>query len=130
MRKLVSLVFSSVLGFVSPLLDAQIVDIKQDELDAHLKRGAILVDVRTAQEYQQGHIPGAVNLPLNSITGDNHLSDILSEKPIVLYCRSGYRAGKAAKLLKDLLPNHDIKHLDGDFLAWQKAGLPIERSTD
>ena len=60
---------------------------------------ASVVDVRTPNEYQQGHYPGAVNIPLNEIP--QRLDEIKEmQQPIVLYCLSGNRSGMAAVLLK------------------------------
>ena len=59
---------------------------------------AILLDVRTPQEYREGHIPGSVNLPLQSL--DNAEEIIENEDtPIYVYCHSGIRSRQAAVLL-------------------------------
>ena len=60
--------------------------------------GAQLLDVRTPSEFSQGHIDGALNIPVGEIQG--RLSELTSKsKPVVVYCRSGGRSAKAAKLL-------------------------------
>jgi phage shock protein E len=90
------------------------------------KSQLLLVDVRTKKEFQNGHIPGAVNLPLSTIEDDPSILNIAKNKSIVLYCRSGYRAGKAANVLQQN-GYTNLSHLEGDFLAWQKARLPTEK---
>ncbi len=60
----------------------------------------MLIDVRTPKEYNQGYIPTAVLIPYNEI--ESHTDEIPKEKLIVLYCRSGGRAGIAASKLKAL----------------------------
>jgi rhodanese-related sulfurtransferase len=83
-----------------------------------------LIDVRTPKEYQQGHIPGAINIPLSDIQSDASTLGLPKETNVVLYCRSGYRAGKAAKVLRRE-GFKQLQHLDGDMLGWQKAGRPV-----
>jgi rhodanese-related sulfurtransferase len=86
----------------------------------------VIVDVRTPEEFQQGHVPNAINVPLSDIIDDPAILSTLQEKPIVLYCRSGYRAGKAAKALQKE-GHQNLRHLEGDMQAWLKAGLPVEK---
>ena len=60
--------------------------------------GAVLLDVRTPQEYREGHIPGSINLPLQAL--DNAEEIIENEDtPIYVYCHSGSRSRQAAALL-------------------------------
>lgn len=62
--------------------------------------GARLIDVRSPAEFADGHLPNAVNIPLQILP--QHLSTLEpKDKPIVLYCRSGNRSGQAASILKD-----------------------------
>lgn len=56
-----------------------------------------LIDVRTVPEYLVGHIPGAINIPSDEI--EHKLNEFPKDKPIFLYCRSGMRSGRSAKLL-------------------------------
>ncbi|NEQ42388.1 MAG: rhodanese-like domain-containing protein [Leptolyngbya sp. SIOISBB] len=66
--------------------------LKTDQLKAKMAaENPLLVDVREPREFLQGHIPSAVNIPLRSL-GD-HLDDIPSDRPVVLYCSTGYRTG-------------------------------------
>lgn len=70
--------------------------------DAHklVSDGARLIDVRSPAEFADGHLPNAVNIPLQLLP--QHLSTLEpKDKPIVLYCRSGNRSGQAASILKD-----------------------------
>ncbi len=69
-------------------------------LEDVLKRGAVLIDVRTRQEFKDGHINGSINIPLAQIP--KQVKKIkLKKKPIVLYCRSGARAASATTHLKN-----------------------------
>jgi phage shock protein E len=62
-------------------------------------QGAIVVDVRTPQEYKQGHYKGAINIPLDRLSRE--LSGLhKKQKPVILYCRSGSRSGMAKSMLR------------------------------
>ena len=65
---------------------------------AYQSRNAMIVDVRTPEEYKAKHIPGARNFPLQSLTKD--FKKLPRNKKIILYCRSGNRSSTAAKFLK------------------------------
>lgn len=63
-----------------------------------VKSGAIILDVRTANEYKMGHIKGSVNIPLNSLEG--HVRKLKEKgKPIITCCASGMRSASAKSLL-------------------------------
>ena len=68
-----------------------------------INKGAIVIDVRTKEEYDGGHIEGAVLLPVDDITEDS-IKDIVKNKDdvMIVYCKSGVRSKKAAQLLKTL----------------------------
>lgn len=60
--------------------------------------GAVLLDVRTSEEYRGGHIPGSVNAPLQTLSGDKALPAD-HDTPLFVYCQSGARSSQAAGLL-------------------------------
>jgi phage shock protein E len=65
-----------------------------------LAAGAKVVDVRTPEEFASGHVPGAVNIPVQSLGA--RLSEVgPKHEPVVLYCRSGARSGSAASMLRN-----------------------------
>jgi rhodanese-related sulfurtransferase len=63
-----------------------------------IKQGAIIIDVRTKAEYQQGHIKGSQNIPLNNLS--NHYSKLKKDKTIITCCASGMRSAQAKNILK------------------------------
>ncbi len=67
-----------------------------------IDHGALVIDVRAAEDYETGHIDGAINIPYDQI--ERRVSELGSDKSreIVLYCRSGRRAGIALNTLKEL----------------------------
>ncbi len=82
----------------------------------------ILVDVRTPEEFRGGHIPGAVNIPLQSL--QSRLSELPQDETVVLYCRSGNRSADAARILERA--GYESVYDMGGIIAWNAAGLPVE----
>ncbi len=81
------------------------------------KDGALILDVRTKEEYDAGHIDGAINIPVQVI--ESHLDEIkgYNKNMVIAYCRSGRRSGKAT----DILNKANIKTVNGGgFLALQE----------
>jgi phage shock protein E len=68
----------------------------------YLKQGAKLIDVRTSQEFQAGHLAKAINIPLDQLEQKISQEAPDKEQAILLHCASGVRSGKAAKILKKL----------------------------
>ena len=77
-------------------------DIKREDIENYIKMGATIVDVRSPQEYREGHIDGAINLPEYNIR--RNLQNILPDKKqlIILYCSVGERSKMAQNKLKRL----------------------------
>lgn len=73
--------------------------LKNTDYKTLIQQGALLVDVRSPQEFASGHIPGSTNIPLDQIGAK---ADMLLKKakPVITCCRSGTRSGMAADILK------------------------------
>ena len=84
----------------------------------------VLVDVREPNEFDAGHIPGSVNLPLSSF--DPAALPFADGKTMVLSCQAGVRSQRAMDYARaqGIDASH---HLAGGFSAWANAGLPVER---
>lgn len=87
--------------------------IQWHQLDTALEAGATLIDVRSPAEFAAGSIPGALNIPLDTLR-ERHSE--LSTGPIVVHCQVGQRGHTAARLLTQL--GHDTTNLDGGYLTW------------
>ncbi|MBM5811910.1 MAG: rhodanese-like domain-containing protein [Gammaproteobacteria bacterium] len=88
----------------------------------------VVLDVRTAEEFVAGHVPGARHLPHDQIAQRIGELEALRDRDVVVYCRSGRRSQLALGVLRA----HGFTRLwqlDGDFLAWQAQGRPIEAGT-
>lgn len=83
-----------------------------------------LIDVRTADEFQEGHIPGAINIDWNENGFEGKVKTAVpSENSLAIYCRSGRRSNEAARCL--IADGYAVSDLEGGILDWQKAGLPL-----
>ena len=88
------------------------------------KPGAPLVlDVRSAEEFASGHVPGARNVAYDEVAA--RLGELGPPGEVVVYCERGPRAAKAAEVLRGA--GFTVRHLTGDMSGWRAQGLPIER---
>jgi rhodanese-related sulfurtransferase len=101
------------LGYLSRLGIRQIT-VKQ--LDA--MKGITLLDVSTSKEYQQGHIPGSLHIPLEEI--GSRAKKLKKDKDIIVYCRSGNRSIWAIKRLMGM-GFKNLSNLRGGYNAWKKS---------
>ena len=84
--------------------------------------GYVVVDVRGKEEYDKGHIPGAINVPIDSLKQDIHNNEAIPEladkkKVYLIYCRSGRRSNEAAKLLSGFGYKHIYEF--GGIIDWK-----------
>lgn len=103
----------------------QIETVSPSAFEAGLKKGNVqLLDVRSAEEYAQGHLQGAINIDVQEPDFQAEgTSQLEKEKPVYVYCRSGRRSLLAGEMLaKD---GYTVVDLDGGILGWEKAGLPV-----
>jgi len=104
-------------------------DISQTELLDWMKQdsGTCILDVRSAGEYDSGHVPGAINIGHKEVAANPDLLKPHADKKIVVYCEMGVRARIAQNaLLKAGFSG--VYHLTGDMAAWRRAGLSIEHA--
>jgi rhodanese-related sulfurtransferase len=85
----------------------------------------VLVDVREPSEYRSGHIPNAINIPLRTLT--HHLDKVGRDRPVVLYCSTGYRSAMGVMTLH-LLGYEHVKGFPPSFTGWKTAGEAIAKS--
>lgn len=84
-----------------------------------------LVDVRSATEFASGHLPGAINIPLEQL--ELRVADLDAEGPVALVCQGGTRARMASEMLAG--SGRNLIVLDGGTKAWIEAGNPVVRIT-
>lgn len=88
----------------------------------------IILDVRTVEEYEAGHIPGALQIHFEEVPHRIEALQAFAEKDVVVYCERGFRAQIAETALQKVGFDR-IYHLEGDIKAWRQAQLPIEKGT-
>ncbi|HEX5728890.1 rhodanese-like domain-containing protein [Microbacterium sp.] len=86
------------------------------------RSGTPLIDVREVDEFANGHVPGAVNLPMSTL-GD-HL-DQLPDEPFDVICQVGGRSARVVDALS--ARGYDVTNVDGGTGEWVAAGFPVER---
>jgi len=86
----------------------------------------VLVDVRTKEEYDEGHLKGARQIDVKSNTFRLQCLDKLpKEKTIAVYCRSGFRSKTAANILSE--SGFNVVNMGGGYRAWEEAGMETEK---
>jgi rhodanese-related sulfurtransferase len=85
-----------------------------------------LVDVRTAEEFKDGHLENALNIDYYSNSFEDEINKLDKEKKVMVYCKSGGRSAGAVSVLKQN-GFKNIVELDGGYLAWIKTKLPIKK---
>ena len=81
-----------------PLLKNILTTGTEMDLKELLRKGAQIIDVRSKEEFQTGHIHNSVNIPLQNLT--HNLSKIKKDKPVIVCCASGIRSASARSILK------------------------------
>jgi phage shock protein E len=100
MNWIIALVVSAIAGGV--LLRGQSVQISPEAAQAYLKKGALVIDVRTPAEFNAGHLLNAMNIPLAQIESRSPLPLKNKNQVLLLHCQGGVRSAKATKLLSGM----------------------------
>ncbi len=84
----------------------------------------LFVDVRTPAEYAAGHVPGAINIPVDELP--KRLNEVPHDRQVYVYCEAGVRAARAGKLLA----SHGFTNIEvvpASMRGWRKAGYPVRK---
>ena len=116
------------MSLLEKLLGPRLARITADDLLGRLASAQppVLLDVRTAVEFADGHIAGAINIPHDQLLARVSELSVYKDRDVVLYCRSGARAVHAARTLQQ----HGfirIALLSGHMQSWRAAGRPMHR---
>lgn len=102
-------------------------DISQEELLAWMEQESdfCILDVRSPDEYDSGHIPGSINIGHKEISSHLHDLEPHKAKNVVVYCEIGVRARMAQNTLARA-GFANVYHLKGDMAAWRETGRPTD----
>jgi rhodanese-related sulfurtransferase len=111
--------------------DGRPTHMRNTELAGLIKSGAppVIVDVRSAREYRQGHIPGALHIPFWQTFFRADSITAARDDTVVVTCAHGPRAG-VGKFALQLAGFRNVVYLDGHMSGWYKASLPVVAGTD
>jgi rhodanese-related sulfurtransferase len=118
------------------LVKERIEEVLPPDVQGEVEAGEVaIVDTREPEKFEQGHIPGAVNVPAGENGVDSHSEEFAAKfaeategKPALLYCNTGNRASRATDALTN---EHDVegaRSLIGGVKLWDDLGLPVEGS--
>jgi NADPH-dependent 2,4-dienoyl-CoA reductase/sulfur reductase-like enzyme/rhodanese-related sulfurtransferase len=109
----------NMLGYISENLISGLLETAQwNQIDSFVEKGFDLIDVRSAEEFSRGSIPGAVSMPVDEIR--DRVSE-LTNKNILVNCQVGQRGHTATMLLKEL--GFNAVNLDGGYLTWSNSPI-------
>lgn len=83
-----------------------------------------LLDVRTPEEFSEGHLDNAINIDVTAADFDAKVASLDKEKPVMVYCKSGGRSAKASARLKEL-GFKTISDLEGGITNWKSENKPV-----
>jgi rhodanese-related sulfurtransferase len=101
-------------------------DVTRDTLAGRMaaRQAPLLLDVRTSAEYREGHLAGALNVPVDEVAARHGVLGIPRDREVVVYCKSGRRAARARDTLVSL-GYTNVKLLEGSADAWRAEGRPL-----
>ena len=122
------------LSFIVLLMTCAVAKAEMNEADSispkqasemYAEQKAVIVDVREDSEWNEQHIPGAIQIPLAQSNG--RISELKQYKdtPVITQCKAGGRSAKALEVLKSV-GFTKVYNIDGGIMAWDKAGLKTE----
>jgi rhodanese-related sulfurtransferase len=94
-----------------------------EKFAAAIDAGAKVIDVREESEFGEGHVAGAVNIPIRTLA--QNLDQIPTDQPVIVYCASGHRAAMANAALH-VMGLDNVRVFPAGYGAWEAAGEPTE----
>ena len=107
----------------------QVEQVDPAEVSEHLGNGVVLVDVRESEEWDRGHIPGALHVPRGYL--ESRIDAAVGDRDarVVVYCASGQRSALAAHTLTDLLGYTNVASMIGGITLWKDRGYKVDVPT-
>jgi len=127
MRKLIVVFLTSVLILTGCTSADDSVDLKVSDFSAKSQEvGVVSLDVRTADEFAEGHLIDAININVESGNFEAEIEKLDKNTTYAVYCRSGRRSAIAVDLMKKA-GFTNLYNLDGGVIDWSASGLPLVR---
>jgi sulfur-carrier protein adenylyltransferase/sulfurtransferase len=104
----------------------QVEEVDPAEVSEHLGNGVVLVDVRESEEWDRGHIPGAVHVPRGYLESRIDAAVHDRDARVILYCATGQRSALAAHTLTDLLGFSNVASMTGGITLWKDRGYKVD----
>ncbi len=98
----------------------------QTNVLAAVEQGATIIDVRTPEEYAEGHLENAVNIDFKAASFSEEVGKLDKSNPYLVYCKSGVRSAKSVTLMKEL-GFKDVADLNGGITKWIADGKNVVR---
>lgn len=100
-------------------------EIDPADVPARMREGSVLLDVREIDEWNEGHVAGALHIPLGELA--SRAGELPENREIICMCRSGRRSAEAQKTLASRTPGKPVLNMTGGIVRWGELGLPVER---
>jgi rhodanese-related sulfurtransferase len=127
MKKLIVVILTSVLILTGCTSADDSVDLKVSDFSAKSQEvGVVSLDVRTADEFAEGHLINAININVESGNFEAEIEKLDKNTTYAVYCRSGRRSAIAVDLMKKA-GFTNLYNLDGGVIDWSASGLPLVR---
>jgi rhodanese-related sulfurtransferase len=127
MKKLIVVILTSVLILTGCTSADDSVDLKVSDFSAKSQEvGVVSLDVRTADEFAEGHLIDAININVESGNFEAEIEKLDKNTTYAVYCRSGRRSAVAVDLMKKA-GFTNLYNLDGGVIDWSASGLPLVR---
>lgn len=122
------LLFLVIAGAVACNKSGKVTNLDAGSFSEQLKKdsNALVIDVRTPEEYEEGHLKGAVNYNVESDDFEQKISSLDTSKAVYVYCLAGKRSAKAAELLEKK-GQRRLYNLTGGVKQWKEQGLPLTK---
>jgi molybdopterin/thiamine biosynthesis adenylyltransferase/rhodanese-related sulfurtransferase len=108
-------------------IKSRIPEVDPGDVRDQLGNGAVVIDVREAEEWSTGHIPGAKHVPKSFLESRIEGSAPDRDQHVILYCQSGNRSAWAARTLLDDLGYSNVESMTGGITLWKDRGYDVEQ---
>ena len=128
MRRLTAALLAATVAFAAAAASPATIEPKAlSDRIAWADRSLVVLDVRTPEEFAAGHVPGAINIPHAELAARVTELDAARDSDIVVYCRTGRRAGEALGVL-EMSVFKRLLHLQGDYTRWSEEKRPVVKT--